>query len=155
MSDYGSFRFGWDSPARITGTTVLLQESTELLPGEPMVYAPIPFTPVSASSSTPPLTADGYPLWQNTPSRVDLIFYQGDDVILPLYFNDPDLTGDDMSSLEWFAEIRVIHSYRSTLVGRFSIAAVYHPDSNPADEIDDEYTKVELFLPREDNANCG
>ena len=35
--------------------------------------------------------ADGHKLWERTPSRCDLLFYQGDDVVIPLYFNDPAL----------------------------------------------------------------
>ena len=35
MSEFGSFRFGWDAPSRIGASAVMLQEAIELLPGRP------------------------------------------------------------------------------------------------------------------------
>lgn len=158
--EFGSFRFGWDGVNRIGTSTNVLQEATELLPGE-VLHAPVPFLPtiVSGDGSTSDdvlITDDGHVIWQQTPAAVDLVFYQGDDVVIPLYFNDPTLMGDDMAaSFAWWAQIRRWHSYNSTLVNQFSIKAAYHPSSTvPATEAD-EYTKVELFLPRTENIYAG
>jgi hypothetical protein len=161
MSEFGSFKFGWDAPTRISGGTVMLQEATELLPGE-VRHGMTPFLPTLVdgsgdSSSDTSLSADGHLIWQRTPAACDLAFYQGDDIVIPLYFNDPVVLGDDMAaSFDWFAQIRRWHSYRSTLVSTFSIKATYHPKSSPiSTDPDDEYTMVELFLPRTDNTEWG
>jgi hypothetical protein len=153
MSEAGSFRFGWDAPARISTSTVMLQEASEVLPAE-FLYTPIPFTPVldGGSNGTDALLINGYPYWQRTPSRCDLIFYQGDDVVIPLFFNDPSVLGDDMDTdFSWYAQIRRLHYYKSTFVNDFTIDATYHM---AAEEID-EYTQVELFLPRMFNTYSG
>jgi hypothetical protein len=155
--EFGTFRFGWDSPSRIGTSTVMLQESSELIPAA-MQHAPVPFYPPIASgsgSSDTEVTADGHRIWQQTPSAVDLIFWQGDDVVVPLYFNDPAVLSDDMAdNYAWYAQIRRLHSYRSTLVADFVTKAVYHPPTTPGDETD-EYTMVELFLPRSENITAG
>lgn len=158
MSEYGAFRFGWDGPARFTTTTQMLQEASELLPGEPL-YAPIPFSATDGVSDTGMATTiSGYPLWSKTPTRIDLLIYQGDDVVIPLFFNDPSVLGDDMEdTFSWFSQIRARHSFRSTLVADFSVKATYHPSGTGIDDPDvhDEYTKVELFLPRMFNNYSG
>jgi len=148
MSEYATSRFGWDAPSRIAGTSVMLQEQGALPVGLPL-YSPLPFVPLIPTEQA--TTSDGHTLWQTTPSRCDLLFYQGDDIIIPLYFNDPVASGDDRSNQTWFAQIRAIHSYRSTLIGEFLTTAVYHPGESEADE----YTMVELFLPRGDNDRWG
>jgi hypothetical protein len=159
MSEYGSSRFGWDSKSRVTGTAVVLQEQSLTLPGEPS-YAPIPFLPTltGASNAIGGTTDDGQPIWQSFPSRCDLTFYQGDDVVIPLFFNDPDQTGDDLdTNYAWLAQIRQRHSYQSTLVANLSINVEYHPSPTGTDEpdVDDEYTKVEMYLPRKLNTSWG
>jgi len=156
MSEFGTFRFGWDAPARVSTTTQYLQEASELLPGESL-YAPLPFPGGNGGSDTGmATTSDGFPLWTKTPSRVDLLFWQGDDVVIPLYFNDPTVLGDDMDTkFSWFAQIRACHSYRSTLVSDFSVAATYHPSATQPPTEGDEYTMVELFLPRMFNIYAG
>ena len=157
--EFGSFRFGWDLPARIGSTAVMLQEQSELLPGQ-LIYTPLPFIPGSGppdgSNNGYETTPDGYPIWQSTPTHVDLLFYEGDDVVIPLFFNDPDVLGDNMETdFDWFAQIRARHSYRSTLIADFSIKATYHADADSDPDVDDEYTKVELFLPRMFNTHWG
>jgi hypothetical protein len=104
------------------------------------------------SSSDTSLSADGHLLWQRTPSACDLAFYQGDDIVIPLYFNDPQIANDDMAmNFEWFAQIRVFHNYRSTLVNDFVCKASFHTGTTE----EDEYTVVELFLPRSENIHRG
>ncbi len=157
-SEYGSFRFGWDGPARIRTSTVYLQEASELLPGETL-YTPIPFLPPitdGSGSSDIQLSEDGHPIWQSIPSCVDLVFYQGDDVVIPLYFNDPTVLGDNMAAeFDWTAQIRVWHRYTSTLVNEFSVKATYHPSAQTPPVETDEYTLVEMFLPRSENIHWG
>jgi hypothetical protein len=146
--------FGPNMPTRIAGTAQLVLEPGEVAPSLPWYQPVVPFYPpniVNGDGSSSATTADGHKLWERTPSRCDLLFYQGDDVVIPLYFNDPSIAGDDMSDQQWFAQIRVLHRYQSTLVADFVTAAEFHPG---ADE-DTEYTKVELFLPRADNRHYG
>lgn len=152
MSEFATSRFGWDAPSRIAGSTVMLQEQGALPVGLPM-YSPLPFIPASASSSSAisGTTEDGHPIWQATPTRVDLVFYQGDDVVIPLYFDNPDIMGDSMEDQDWFAQIRRRHMYTSTLVADLSVAADYAP----AGETTPEYTKVEMYLPRAFNTTWG
>jgi len=157
--EFGSFRFGWDGTNRIGTSVVMLQEASELLPNEVM-HAPIPFIvngdgSSSGTGSDTQLSADGHRIWSQVPAAVDLIFWQGDDIVIPFFFNDPAVLGDDMSDdYVWFAQIRRLHSYRSALVGDFVTHAMYHP-VQPIEGETEEYTKVELFLPRADNIYAG
>jgi hypothetical protein len=158
MSEFGSFRFGWDGINRISTSTLVYQEQTELLP-DSTLYSPIPFVPPtvdgSDSNSDTQLSEDGHRIWTQTPAAVDLIFWQGDDIVIPFYFNDPAVLSDDMAlNYAWFAQIRRWHSYRSTFVNDFATHAVYHPPAAPPTQTD-EYTMVELFLPRSDNIYSG
>ena len=152
MSEFATSRFGWDAPSRIAGTTVMLQEQGALPVGLPM-YAPLPFlpTPSNGSSAIGGMTDDGHPIWSFVPTRVDLVFYQGDDVVIPLYFDNPDIVGDSMEDMDWFAQIRRRHLVTSTLVADFSVSAEYAP----AGAETPEYTKVEMFLPRAFNTSWG
>lgn len=156
---FAATRTGLDAPALITQSASLGIEATEYLPGEPMYDLLIPFYPVivDGNGGVPTSsTEDGHPIWQQTPSRCDLVFYQGDDVVIPLYFNDPSLLGDDMEeNFEWFAQIRVIHRYQSTLVARFAIKATYHSAAEDLPDVVDEYTMVEMYLPRSMNTRWG
>lgn len=156
--EFGSFRFGWDGPNRIGTSAVMLQEASELLPAE-VVHAPIPFIvsgdDASGSGDTQ-LSEDGHRIWSQVPAAVDLIFWQGDDIVIPFYFNDPAVLSDDMAlNYAWYAQVRRLHSYKSTLIADFVTKAVYHPSTTvPASEAD-EYTMVELFLPRSENVYSG
>jgi len=146
--------FGPNMPTRIAGAAQLTLEPGDVAPigwYQPLV----PFYPpnISSGSSTtqPALTKDGHRLWQTTPSRCDLTFYQGDDVVIPLYFNDPLVADDDRSDQVWVSQIRVLHSYRSRLVAEFVTASEFSTGTSESDE----YTKVELFLPRTENLYYG
>lgn len=146
--------FGPNTPTRVLGTATLMSEPGEVAP-VPWYQPLVPFYPpeitqgdASSSSST---AADGRKIWQRTPAACDLLFYQGDDVVIPLYFNDPATANDDMSLYEWHAQIRVRHAYRSILVAEFVTTATFHTGTDETDE----YTVVELFLPRVDNCYYG
>lgn len=155
MGQYGSFRFGWDGTNRIATSSVMLQEATELLPGADL-HATVPFLPPSLDTGDTQLSEDGHRIWSQTPAAVDLIFWQGDDIVIPLYFNDPAVLSDNMAlNYAWYAQVRRYHSYRSTLINNFVTHAVYHPSvAVPASQVD-EYTMVELFLPRSENIYSG
>lgn len=157
--EFGTFRFGWDGVNRIATSAVALQEATEVIPDAILYAPPVPFLPSIVNgdgSSDTQLSEDGHRIWQQTPSAVDLIFWQGDDIVIPLYFNDPAVLNDDMAeNYEWFAQIRRLHSFKSAFVNDFITRAEYHPSADPILEPESEYTKVELFLPRSDNIYSG
>lgn len=154
MSEYGAFRFGRDTPARIATSTQMLVEPFAILPGEPM-YQPIPFYPSIVSGSGGQLGAASSTdteVWRNAPGRCDLTFYQGDDVMVPLTIEDPgDSTPDMSTAWDWSAQIRVIHSYHSTLVNTFSVTDTYTAPVG----VTPGYTNVNLFLPRSENCYVG
>ena len=153
MSAYGAFRSGWDAPSRIAGTAVMLANAEEILPGEPM-YQPISFYPsiTNGDGTQVGIGTSEHDVWQRYPGRCDLTFYQGDDVLIDLYIQDPsDSTPDMSTSWDWTAEIRVLHTYHSTLVNTFSVIDEYEP---PAGEVPGQ-TKVTLFLPRTENVYVG
>jgi hypothetical protein len=131
----------------------MLQEATELIPAATL-HTSIPFVSgedVDSNSDTQ-LSEDGHIIWRQTPAAVDLIFWQGDDIVIPFYFNDPAVLSDDMAlNYVWYAQIRRWHNYRSSLIGDFVTKAVYHPGATEADE----YTMVECFLPRTENVYSG
>jgi hypothetical protein len=152
MSEYGSFRSGWDGPSRISTSTVFLQEATETLPAEP-TYLPLPFTPTSSSGSSS-TSADGRTVWTRYPFQCDLSFYQGDDVVVTLQLqdpNNPDVDMSDTNTWQWFAQIRARHSYTSTLINDFSVDSYFVPAAPPNAAM----TVVQLFLPRELNTHRG
>jgi hypothetical protein len=130
----------------------MLAQVTELPPGEPM-YQPIPFYPSIVSGSGTQLGAStATQTWANYPARCDLTFLQGDDVMIPLTIEDPSDSTPDMSTAwDWSAQIRVLHSYHSTLVNTFTITDEYTP---PAGETPG-FTTVNLFLPRSENCYVG
>jgi hypothetical protein len=158
--EFGSFRFGWDGKNRISTSTIALQEATELLP-DSFLHAPVPFLPNivdggGTGSGDTQLSEDGHRIWSSVPAAVDLIFWQGDDIVIPLYFNDPAVLSDDMAdNYAWYAQIRVLPTYKSTFVNDFVTKAVYHPSAQEPPSEEDEYTKVELFLPRSENIYAG
>ena len=154
--------FGQDSYPRISTTTELLLEASEMLPYEPMYQPLVPFVPPSLSTGgggTLPgsvLTGEGVGSddWKKYPERLDLFWYQGDDVQIPLYFRDPSDPTLDLSAendYEWKGEIRVYHRYFSTLVNDFIIDS----DFIPATGTEDASTLVTLFLPRWENVPIG
>jgi hypothetical protein len=151
MGQFAAFRSGRDAPARIATSVVMLDEADELLPEEPMYQPVIPFYPaISTGSGSGAISSDQS--WSNVPSRVDLTFYQGDDVTVTLYIQDPADTTPDMSTAwDWTAQIRICHTYRSTLVNTFSVKDEYVPPTEDAPG----YTQVTLFLSRADNVYVG
>jgi hypothetical protein len=152
LSQYGVTRFGQDAPALISTSGGVLDEATELIPAEPR-YGLIPFPPYPGSGivsgTSGGTTTEGPDRWTAYPDRLDLIVYEGDDVQIPLYFQDPNDPTKDLSNengYQWEAEIRVIHSYNSTLVNTFAVESEYIPvaEGDPLSGT----TKVTLFLPR-------
>jgi hypothetical protein len=117
------------------------------------MYQPIPFYPAITSGSGAALgSGSSTDTWSNVPSRVDLTWYQGDDVTIPLTILDPADTTPDMSTTwDWSAQIRICHTYHSTLVTTFAVKDEYTPPT--AD--DPGYTTVTLFLPRSENPYIG
>lgn len=156
---YVGSRFGQDGPNRIATSAEMLLEATEM-PPIPTYQPSVPFLPVlsngDGSSTATELLDDGTILWRRTPARCDLIWYQGDDVVIPLYFEDPDDPNLDMSDQEgftWAAQIRYFHTYRSTLVEEFITSSEWEAPTPPDDTLGT--TKVELFLPRASNPVAG
>jgi hypothetical protein len=148
-------RFGQDAPARIAASTPMLMEATEMYPQEWTMPNLIPFYPPPSTTDDTPrfiLDADGNRIWVNFPSRLDLTFYQGDDVVVPLTLQDPMMDTDDPSTWEWHAQIRVLHYYKSTFVNDFIVDADYTAPVAPETT---GTTLVQLFLPRERNIYWG
>jgi hypothetical protein len=151
-------RFGQDSAPRIATSAALLLESSEL-PPEPMYQPLIPFVSgvsgaggitSGAAASNPP---SGTPTWKKFPDRLDLYAYQGDDIQIPLYFQDPSDPTLDMSGYDWYGQTRLLHTYRSTLVNDLTISAEYIPPD--PDVPGSGSTLVTLFLPRVHNRVIG
>jgi hypothetical protein len=160
MSEYVGSRFGQDMPARIAGSTVVLIEATDILPGEPMYQPLIPFYPggvVSGSDPSGSLAAAAADLsWERTPTDFPITFWEGDDMVIPLYIqdpNNPDLDMSDQSQWEWHAQIRLLASYTSTLITEFSVDSQYFAPGTYDPLIGT--TLVSLFLPRELNTHAG
>jgi hypothetical protein len=153
MTQYAGSRFGQDAPARISVATGTLVEATERLPGEPLYQPLVPFVPpsiVNGNNNNNGLTENGQRIWTQYPSLCNLVFYQGDDVIIPLFFQDPNDTSLDMSNdagWAWEAQVRVTRNYESDLVHDLSTVATFIPPVDPAPG----YTQVEMFLPRMEN----
>lgn len=157
--EFGSSRFGWDAPARIGGSAVVLQEASELLPGQTL-HGSIPFYPSIVSGSTVPTgTGNGGDdsQWRAFPDRLDLYWYQGDDVQVPLYFTNPIDPALDMSNengYTWKSEVRTRHRYYAGEVYEFTIESAAVPPTPPAVE-PTGITLVSLFMPRELNKYRG
>ena len=151
MSQYGVTRFGQDAPALISTSGNVLDEATELIPAEPryglIPFPPYPGSPIFTGESGSTATT-GPSRWTAYPDRLDLIIYEGDDVQIPLYLQDPNDPTKDLSNeggFSWEGEIRVVHSYNSTLVNTFAIESEYISDTTSPYY---QTTKVTLFLPR-------
>ena len=160
MSYVGS-RFGQDGPPRIATTAEMLLEATEM-PPIPNYQPLVPFYPSviagSTGSSVSPagVTTTEINSWERSPARCDLQFYQGDDVIVTLYIQDPSNPNTDMSDQSqwmWHSQIRLWHNYRSRLVSEFIVDSSYVPPSPP--DIPLGITKIELLLPRQENNVYG
>ena len=160
MSYVGS-RFGQDGPPRIATTAEMLLEATEM-PPIPNYQPLVPFYPSvvdgstgTAVGGTSTATAE-IQTWERYPSRCDLRFYQGDDVIVTLYVQDPSNPNTDMSDQSqwmWHSQIRLWHNYRSRLVSEFVVDSSYVPPAPP--DIPVGITKIELLLPRQENNVYG
>jgi hypothetical protein len=153
-----SQRFGQDAPARFAASTPMLMEATEMFPQEWVLPNLIPFYPAASDGSTSSgfiLDADGNRVWTKFPSRLDLVFYQGDDVMIPLYIQDPNnplMDMSDQAEWEWHAQIRVLHSHRSTFVNDFIVDSQYFPPVAPETV---GKTLVQLLMPRDLNIYWG
>jgi hypothetical protein len=157
--EFGSSRFGWDAPARISTSAAMLQEATEVLPGE-MLHGPIGFLPslVNGDGSTTGSSSDSANTqWKAFPDRLDLYWYQGDDVQIPLYFTNPGDPSLDMSNeneWEWKSQMRVRHRFYSYKVNEFTIESAAVPPTPPS-VTPTGMTLVTLFLPRQLNQYRG
>ena len=159
-------RFGQDSYARITTTAEVTLEASEMLPYEPMYQPLVPFLPPSITSGTAggssllgsvTSSGDDDADWKSYPDRLDLHWYQGDDVQIPLYFQNPGDPALDMSNendWEWKAEMRLTHRYHSAQVNEFSIESEAVAPTPPSVE-PTGITKVTLYLPGKYNPYWG
>lgn len=161
MSAYVGSRFGQDTSSRIASSASLLLEATEM-PPEPVYQQVIPFLPPSVISGGA-VGSGGVAVggitsgtdnedWKEYPDRLDLHVYQGDDVVVPLYFvnaADPTL---DMSGWEWKAQARIYHRYYAQSTHDFVVTAELIPPT-PPDTVNQ--TLVSLFLPRYRNRYTG
>ena len=141
--------FGPNMPTRIAGSAQLVLEPGEVAP-VPMYQPLVPFlgsqvvTGASTSSSSVDSGSDD---WKSYPDKLNLLLYQGDDVQIPLYFQETR----DMSDDAWEAEVRLIHRYTSTLVYEFTITSEFLPAAGDLPAM----TLVTLFLPRLLNKYIG
>lgn len=156
MSMQPASRFGQDAPARIQATTSMLLEATSMLPETVPTPLSIPFYPggvitgdQAAAAAAAALVPAGPQQWERQPERLDLNFRQGDDVLIPLYLQDPENPTLDMSGWEWHAQIRRLPHYSSTLVNEFTTDASFYPAGTYHDTLGT--TLVQLLLPRELN----
>jgi hypothetical protein len=134
------------------------------MPPVPTYQPLVPFFPPSlvsgngsASSAAAVAAASGDADWMSYPDRLDLHFYQGDDVQIPLYFQnlgDPDLDMSNENGYTWKSQIRLRHHYASRLVNEFTIESEAVPPT-PPDTEPTGITLVTLFLPRMLNQYLG
>jgi|KBSMisStandDraft_5_1062788.scaffolds.fasta_scaffold438969_3 hypothetical protein len=158
MGAYVGSRFGQDTKSRIATSTSLLLEASEM-PPEPVYQQVIPFLPpsvISGGSVGSGVAAVGASTsdedWKSYPDRLDLHMYQGDDVVVPLYFvnaADPTL---DMSTWEWKAQARMYHRYYALSTHDFVVTTELIPPI-PPDTINQ--TLVSVILPRQRNRYTG
>jgi hypothetical protein len=132
------------------------------MPPIPLYQPLVPFYPSlvngdsSSSVAASSVASDDAAKWKVYPDRLDIYVYQGDDVKLTLYFQFPEEPDLDMSSYDWWAQVRIPHRYQASLVTEFSVLSTYTP-ANPADpeDLTASVTKVDLFLPRQSNDQSG
>jgi hypothetical protein len=134
----------------------MLSEATAMLPETVPVPLSIPFYPggvvsgdQAAAAAAAALQPAGPQTWERSPERLDITFRQGDDVVIPLYLQDPENPTLDMSAWQWVAQIRVLPYYTRTLVNEFTTDASYYPPGTYNETLGT--TLVELLLPRELN----
>jgi len=170
MSSYIAARFGQDTAPRIAATATVLMEASELAP-IPTYQPIIPFYPsiidgsggssggngngLDAGGGSNGLT--GETAWKQYPDRFDIYVYQGDDVQIPLYFQNPVEPDSDMSTdagYVWKSQVRYFHRYYSQRVSEFTITTEYTP---PDTEIEGDLgtTLVSLYMPRFANRYTG
>ena len=153
-------RYGQDTPSRIAVAAELSMEASEM-PPIPTYQPLVPFYPPSVITGTGATAGTGsddeIDTWKQFPGRLDLYSYQGDDVIIPLYFSDPAdpmLDMSDENGCSWKSQVRTLHTYRSTLRMEFTVESSYTPPE-PADPLSLGVTQVSLFLPRRYNNYVG
>jgi hypothetical protein len=134
----------------------MLLEASAQLPEQVPVPTLIPFygggviTGDQAAAAAAALAQGSGPqTWERQPERLDISFRQGDDVLIPLYLQDPENPDLDMSDWDWVAQIRVLPSYTRALVNEFTTDADFLPAPDYHPTLDT--TLVKLFLPRELN----
>jgi hypothetical protein len=134
----------------------MLLEASAQLPEQVPVPTLIPFygggviTGDQAAAAAAALAQGSGPqTWERQPERLDISFRQGDDVLIPLYLQDPENPDLDMSDWDWVAQIRVLPYYTRTLVNEFTTDADFLPAPDYHPTLDT--TLVKLFLPRELN----
>jgi hypothetical protein len=153
--EFGSQRFGWDAPARISTSAVMLQEASEVLPET--LHGPVGFLPSIVSGDGTSSSDSTETQRKAFPDQLDLYWYQGDDVQIPLHFSDPDNPTLDMSNesgWEWKAQMRTRHRFYAYMVNEFVIESEAVPPTPPA--VDPTgITLVTLFLPRQLNQYRG
>lgn len=162
----GSARFGQDSYARITTSTDIQLEASAVLPYEPYYQPLVSFLPPEISSGSgqggggslaAAVGDSGTDEWKAYPERLDLFCYQGDDVQIPLYFQNPADPALDMSNengWSWAGQVRTWHRYYGYLVHEFVIESEGIPaDTNDPDSV--AQTLVTLYLPRMHNTMPG
>lgn len=144
-------------------------EASELAP-VPMYQPVIPFYPSiidgsgggslgggGAAGALASITSGSSDDWKQYPDRLDLYVYQGDDVQIPLYFQNPAEPDTDMSAdagWVWKAQTRMFHRYYVQKVNDFTIHTEYTPP-DPEVENDIGTTVVSLYLPRFSNRYTG
>ena len=154
-------RYGQDTPSRIAVTSELLMEASEIPPMS-TYQSLVPFYPPSVAVGGGGVSPSGgdteeIDTWKQFPGRLDLYSYQGDDVIIPLFFSDPadpSLDMSDENGCSWKAQVRTLHTYRSTLRMEFTVESSYTPP-DPVDPLALGVTQVSLFLPRLYNKYSG
>ena len=131
----------------------MLMEASQVMPNEPNPYPMIPFYPstITTGSSLSTLSAldSSSDDWKAYPDKLDLFWWQGDDVQIQLQFQ-----GDtDMSDWTWEADVRSWPTYWARLNFTFVVSAQFVP----ADLITEipAHTTVTLFVPRQLNWKVG
>lgn len=154
---FGTQRFGWDAPARISTSAVMLQEASDVLPET--LHGPVGFLPsiVSGDGATSSSSSSDDGQWRAFPDQLNLYWYQGDDIQIPLYFTNPGDPTLDMSNehgWSWKAQMRTRHRFYAYEVNEFVIESQAVAPTPPA-TTPTGITLVTLFLPRQLNQFRG
>lgn len=151
--------FGQDGPARVAQAADMLMEASEMAP-VPQYQQLVSFLPAdivsgdAASSITSGVTGSLDSTYKQYADRLDLYIWQGDDLVIPLYFKDPNQPDLDMSTWEWKAQVRTRHRYNARWVYDF-IEVASHIQAIDTDDGLYDQTLVQLVLPRQVNAYRG